>query len=110
MAAPYQAPGQPREWDADSYDTLPLPHERWGQRLLATLPLRGDETVLDVGARPSLLGKAIPWGGTSRPEQVTVTAVPYVPWDNRDGRAGHAGLAAVRPDRKPVSALGPEST
>ena len=50
MAAPYQAPGQLREWDAASYDALPLPHERWGQRLLATLPLRGDETVLDVGA------------------------------------------------------------
>src|SRR5580698_6529468 len=41
---------QPREWDAASYDALPLPHERWGQRLLATLPLTGDETVLDVGA------------------------------------------------------------
>jgi|SRR5450631_4429767 trans-aconitate methyltransferase len=50
MAAPYQAPGQLREWDAASYDALPLPHERWGQRLLATLPLRGDEIVLDVGA------------------------------------------------------------
>ena len=56
MAAPHrapgqpQAPGQPREWDAASYDALPLPHERWGQRLLATLPLCGDETVLDVGA------------------------------------------------------------
>jgi trans-aconitate 2-methyltransferase len=41
---------RPREWDAASYDPLPLPHERWGQRLLATLPLAGDETVLDVGA------------------------------------------------------------
>jgi trans-aconitate 2-methyltransferase len=56
MAAPHCAPrqpgkpGQPREWDAASYDALPLPHERWGQRLLATLPLRGDDTVLDVGA------------------------------------------------------------
>ena len=40
---------QPREWDAASYDTLPLPHEQWGQRLLATLPLAGDETVIDVG-------------------------------------------------------------
>src|ERR1700759_3708951 len=41
---------QPREWDAASYDALPLPHEQWGQRLLATLPLTGDETVLDMGA------------------------------------------------------------
>lgn len=64
MAAPYQAPGQPREWDADSYDTLPLPHERWGQRLLATLPLRGDETVLDVGT------------GTGRDTEVLLRRLP----------------------------------
>jgi trans-aconitate 2-methyltransferase len=46
----HQAPGTPREWDAAAYDALPLPHERWGRRLLGTLPLTGDETVLDVGA------------------------------------------------------------
>ncbi|HEX8497701.1 MAG TPA: class I SAM-dependent methyltransferase, partial [Actinomycetales bacterium] len=33
-----------------TYDALPLPHERWGRRLLASLDLRGDERVLDVGA------------------------------------------------------------
>jgi trans-aconitate 2-methyltransferase len=44
------APGRPREWDAAGYDALPLPHECWGRRLLATLPLTGDETVLDAGA------------------------------------------------------------
>ena len=42
--------GRPREWDVAAYDALPLPHERWGQRLLASLPLRGDERVLDIGA------------------------------------------------------------
>jgi trans-aconitate 2-methyltransferase len=42
--------GAPREWDAAMYDALPLPHERWGARLLSTLPLEGDEVVLDVGA------------------------------------------------------------
>ena len=41
---------RPREWDAAAYDALPLPHERWGRRLLGTLPLRGDERVLDAGA------------------------------------------------------------
>lgn len=50
MTVSHPAAGRPREWDAASYDALPLPHERWGKRLLATLPLRGDETVLDVGA------------------------------------------------------------
>lgn len=42
--------GPPREWDAAAYDSLPLPHERWGARLLAALPLEGHETVLDAGA------------------------------------------------------------
>ena len=50
MATDQRAPGRPREWDAAGYDALPLPHERWGRRLLDTLPLTGDETVLDVGA------------------------------------------------------------
>lgn len=44
------ASNRPREWDATSYDTLPLPHERWGRGLLAALTLRGDECVADVGA------------------------------------------------------------
>lgn len=42
--------GRRREWDAATYDALPLPHEQWGHRLLATLDLRGDERVVDVGA------------------------------------------------------------
>ncbi|WP_329139537.1 class I SAM-dependent methyltransferase [Streptomyces sp. NBC_01476] len=39
----------PREWDARTYDSLPLPHLRWGRRTLARLPLRGDERVMDAG-------------------------------------------------------------
>ncbi|MCL2552259.1 MAG: class I SAM-dependent methyltransferase [Actinomycetia bacterium] len=39
----------PREWDATTYDSLPLPHLRWGRRTLDRLPLRGDERVLDAG-------------------------------------------------------------
>lgn len=38
-----------REWDARTYDSLPLPHTRWGRRTLADLPLSGDETVIDIG-------------------------------------------------------------
>jgi hypothetical protein len=41
MATEQRAPGRPREWDAAGYDALPLPHERWGRRLLDTLPLTG---------------------------------------------------------------------
>ncbi|HVV29613.1 MAG TPA: class I SAM-dependent methyltransferase [Mycobacteriales bacterium] len=37
------------EWDAHSYDALPLPHTRWGAGVLDRLALQGDETVLDIG-------------------------------------------------------------
>lgn len=38
------------DWQAAKYDALPLPHEQWGERLLAGLALHGDEIVLDAGA------------------------------------------------------------
>jgi trans-aconitate 2-methyltransferase len=38
-----------RDWDAASYDALPLPHLEWGRRTLARLPLSGGETVLELG-------------------------------------------------------------
>jgi trans-aconitate 2-methyltransferase len=37
------------EWDAQSYDALPLPHKRWGPQTIARLQLAGDETVADLG-------------------------------------------------------------
>src|ERR1700712_1164009 len=39
----------PREWDAGSYHALATPHQSWGAQILDRLPLRGDETVLDLG-------------------------------------------------------------
>ncbi|MFF2778635.1 class I SAM-dependent methyltransferase [Streptomyces sp. NPDC058052] len=39
----------PREWDAKTYDSLPLPHQQWGKRTLGRLSLTGTETVLDAG-------------------------------------------------------------
>ena len=39
----------PREWDAASYDALPLPHVAWGLRVLDRMDLVGDELVLDAG-------------------------------------------------------------
>ncbi len=38
-----------REWDAASYDALPLPHVGWGLRVLDRMDLVGDELVLDAG-------------------------------------------------------------
>jgi len=53
-----------REWDATTYDRLPLPHERWGRRTLARLELTGDEVILDAGA------------GTGRDTVALLEAVP----------------------------------
>jgi trans-aconitate 2-methyltransferase len=39
----------PREWDASTYDALPLPHQQWGKRALGQLTLNGTERVLDMG-------------------------------------------------------------
>jgi trans-aconitate 2-methyltransferase len=38
-----------REWDATTYDSLPLPHLRWGVRTLERFSFTGDETVLEAG-------------------------------------------------------------
>ena len=43
MAAPV------REWDAATYQRISVPHEEWAEAVLARLPLRGDEAVLDAG-------------------------------------------------------------
>jgi trans-aconitate 2-methyltransferase len=37
------------DWDAKRYDRLAAPQEEWARDVLARLPLRGDETVLDAG-------------------------------------------------------------
>lgn len=37
------------DWDAKAYERISDPQFRWGVRVLARLPLRGDETVMDVG-------------------------------------------------------------
>jgi len=39
----------PRDWDARTYDRIADPMTRWGEAVLARLPLDGDETVLDAG-------------------------------------------------------------
>jgi len=38
-----------REWNASEYDRLSQPQFQWGERVLSSLHLRGDETVLDAG-------------------------------------------------------------
>ena len=55
------------EWDAGSYDALPLPHKRWGPSAIARLRLAGDETVADIGA------------GTGRDAQQLLEVLPRGP-------------------------------
>lgn len=39
----------PREWDARSYHAVSEPQFEWGKRVLSSLELAGDETVIDAG-------------------------------------------------------------
>ena len=39
----------PREWNSQTYHRVSSPQFTWGQAVLDRLPLRGSETVLDVG-------------------------------------------------------------
>jgi len=39
----------PREWDAAAYHAVSAPQVGWGLRVLARLPLAGDERVIDAG-------------------------------------------------------------
>jgi trans-aconitate 2-methyltransferase len=53
-----------REWDAATYDSLPLPHLRWGRRTLERFSFAGDETVLEAGC------------GTGRDTEALLDALP----------------------------------
>jgi trans-aconitate 2-methyltransferase len=39
----------PRDWDAATYDRLPVPMTAWGEAVVGRLELAGDERVLDAG-------------------------------------------------------------
>jgi trans-aconitate 2-methyltransferase len=53
-----------REWDAETYQRISVPHEEWAEAVLARLPLKGDETVLDAGC------------GTGRATRMLVERLP----------------------------------
>ncbi len=46
-------------WDAQEEERLTAPQFAWGQRVLARLPLRGDERVLEVGCRTGRLTEVL---------------------------------------------------
>jgi trans-aconitate 2-methyltransferase len=41
--------GPTRDWDADTYQRVSIPHEEWANAVLDRLQLNGEETVLDAG-------------------------------------------------------------
>ncbi len=41
--------GEPRDWDASTYDRVADPQEEWAREVIERLGLAGDETVLDAG-------------------------------------------------------------
>jgi trans-aconitate 2-methyltransferase len=56
--------GNPREWDAATYDRVSDPMTRWGAGVLERLELDGDEVVLDAGC------------GTGRVTQMLLERLP----------------------------------
>jgi len=47
------------EWDAATYHRVSAPQVEWGRRVLARLPLRGDELVVDAGCGTGRLTGAL---------------------------------------------------
>lgn len=84
----------PREWDAQSYDALPLPHVEWGKRTIARLNLTGTERVLDAGC------------GTGRDALELLTQFPDVDLVGIDGSAHMIDEANARVAERAVFVQG----
>jgi len=81
-----------RDWDAATYDRVSTPQVEWAERVLARLPLRGDETVLDAGC------------GSGRVTQMLLDRLPrghVVAVDSTASMVEHA-KAALDPERATV--------
>jgi trans-aconitate 2-methyltransferase len=97
----------PHDWDAATYDRLPIPMTGWGLEVLDRLRLRGDETVLDAGcgtgrvtealrerlprghvialdASPSMIAAALERLGSDRMTYLTHDLVDPIPIDPVD--------------------------
>jgi len=63
------------KWDAERYESLPLPHVEWGKRVIGWLDLAGDEHVLEAGA------------GTGRDAELILERIPRGHYTAIDGSA-----------------------
>jgi len=81
-----------RDWDAATYDRVSTPQQRWAEAVVARLPLRGDETVLDAGC------------GTGRVTAMLLDRLPRGRIVAVDGSAAMVAEARARldPDRVEV--------
>jgi trans-aconitate 2-methyltransferase len=103
-----------REWDATTYDSLPLPHLRWGRRTLGRLPLTGDETVLEAGCgtgrdTEALLdvlprGRVVAIDGSARMLERLGERLATRPGDRDRVEAIQADLTEPLPVREPADA------
>ena len=64
MSRVTEQPSSTKEWNSAVYHRLSAPQVSWGKKVLARLPLRGDETILDAGC------------GTGRLTAVLLEALP----------------------------------
>jgi trans-aconitate 2-methyltransferase len=97
----------PHDWDATTYDRLPIPMTGWGLQVLERLRLRGEETVLDAGcgtgqvtealrerlprgrvialdASPSMIAAAVERLGADRVTYLTHDLIEPIPLDPVD--------------------------
>ena len=71
-------------WDAQTYDRVAAPQERWGATVVDRLPLRGDETVLDAGC------------GSGRVTALLLERLPHGHVIALDADAGMVAAASAR--------------
>lgn len=76
--------GPLQKWDAERYQSLPLPHVEWGRRVVGRLELAGEEHVVEAGA------------GTGRDAELVLERLPRGHYTAIDGSAEMLGLLRQR--------------
>ncbi len=99
LAAPCDLPRVPRDWDGATYHRISAPQFAWGQAVLATVELAGDERVLDVGCGTGRL-TAILLERLPRGSVVALDRTPSMVAKARAHLAAHGERVEVRAARR----------